>query len=381
MREFKIDVLVIGGGPAGSSAARVAAEQGAGVLLVERRSDAGEPVQCGEWVPQLIRAHVVLPDEVIAVAVSRLHSRYWRGRSRDALIGPWEDEKMSAPGFMIRRGAFDRHLLDAARSAGAEVWLGTTARGRSADAVTVSRGGEEIAVRAGAVVGADGAHSPAGRWIDVRNRHLLRAAGYEYPADERGRLCTDAVVYLHPLFAGGYGWFFPRGETANVGIGVNPALAAPGRMVPLLKRFVGMLAGAGFIRGGPLRATGGLIPAGGMLPVVARGGILLAGDAAGLAHPITGAGIMNAVISGALAGEHAARYAGGDEVAPLDYGRKLRSLLGENLAWGARRREEHDSLWPWPDFITSVRRAWVTSPSYWTGRHEADNSSDREESA
>lgn len=371
MKTVRCDVLVIGAGPAGAAAAQAAAAAGRSVLLVDRKPAPGEPVQCGEWVPQLIRQQAPVPREAIALTVGGM--RTWWSTRRNGWPGGWEPQDLKAPGLMLHRAAFDRHLVEQAAGAGAELWLSAAALGRDGDTVAVMRSGRLYQVMPRVVIGADGARSVVGRWLGLRNRHLVLAAQYEMACTAPGVPGDPVEVYLHSSFAGGYAWFFPKGRTANVGVGVNPALVGREHLPRLLRWFTSGLEAEGRVEGRPLRATGGWIPVGGMLPAVRGGSFLLAGDAAGLAHPITGAGIFNAVVSGRMAGEAAAAAAEGRKQALEDYPHRLQELLGEHLAWGASRRDERDRLWQTEeDFGRLMARTWVGFPTYNDGRRQRD---------
>lgn len=392
MRGGVWDVLVVGAGPAGAAAAREAAVRGCRVLLLDRRATPGQPVQCAEWVPALIARDVPLPPDAVARPVDTMRTFVREGGT---LEGPWQVTDTRSPGFILRRHLFDAGLLERARAAGAEVWTGAqalTAR-HEADGgpvmvmVTVRRGGTLAEVAARLVIGADGPFSTVGRWMGARNRHLVRALQVELPLRAAGE--SDAAeVYFHPAIPGGYGWLFPKEKTANVGIGVNASLCGPDELARLLRRFTGGLARAGRVEERPMATTGGWIPVGGMLPEVRRGPCLLAGDAAGLAHPLTGAGILHAVRSGALAGAAAAAALapgdapdrGGmpDEEALASYQPRLAALLGPTLEHAAARREARDAAWPSAGatgapsdvplaFANLIRAAWVAFPGYREG--------------
>jgi flavin-dependent dehydrogenase len=109
-----------------------------------------------------------------------------------------------------------------------------------------------------------------------------------------------------------------------------------------------------------LSTTGGAIPVGGMLTPwgrLAETLVLLAGDAAGLANPVSGAGIAAAVQSGKLAGEAAVRGA------PEAYEEELEDVYGAALSRALRRRRELlDSTMTKP----ALRRGWIAYPEYWT---------------
>src|SRR3990170_3863579 len=98
-------------------AAKTAAEAGASVLLVERKSEIGLPVQCGECVPFVALRDLALPREIIAQSVRRMTLHFPSGETRS----------LSAPSVMIVRCLFDKHLAVLAARAGAEIALRTKA--------------------------------------------------------------------------------------------------------------------------------------------------------------------------------------------------------------------------------------------------------------
>jgi flavin-dependent dehydrogenase len=117
-----------------------------------------------------------------------------------------------------------------------------------------------------------------------------------------------------------------------------------------------------------LAMTGGAIPVGGMLEphgVLGATRVLLAGDAAGLTNPVTGAGIAAAVYSGGLAGEAAAAIVAGDNNAADGYEEELRSVLGASLARAVLRRRELAAMPADRDRKAALRRGWIAYPEYW----------------
>ncbi len=342
----EVDVLVVGAGPAGAAAALEAARAGARVLLVERRRRVGAPVRCAEYLPLAAAGDLGLRREVAAQAVGQLVTHLPSGAV----------EVIRAPGYVVHRDRLDRDLVLRAVEAGA--WLRTRARavGRDGDDVLVAWGDSVDRVRAAAIVGADGPGSTVARWIG--NPPQPRAAGAQEVVP-LARPVADAQVFFGPQWPGGYGWLFPKGAVANVGVAVEPGLGVAPRRG--LGELVALLAARGVVRTGPLaRRTGGWIPVGGPRPRVQAGNVLLAGDAAGHTHPVTGAGIHHAVAAGILAGRLAARAAGGDSGALGEYVPALAERFGPSLERAARRRARYvegcRSGGPDDDL---VRRTWV----------------------
>jgi len=350
----EIDVLVVGLGPAGASAAAAAAEAGLRVLAIDRRREAGEPVQCAEFVPAMIGQELEALGPVI-----RQRIRAMTTFVEDAV----PDVRDDFPGHIVDRAAFDRALATAATAAGVETRFGAPLRALANNGQAVLFGGETVAPRI--VIGADGPHSTVGRAIGSVNEALVETRQIAVPL-LRPHEATD--IFLSTTIPGGYGWLFPKGAIANLGLGVVPTAKA--RLKPLLAALHGQLADEGRVGHEILGHTGGAIPVGGLRAVQGRLGsaaVLLAGDAAGLTNPVTGAGINAAVISGRLAGRAAADWLGGAAAALDDYAEELEELFGPALARALRRRREILEAYeagPGPD-PAALRRGWIAYPDYW----------------
>ncbi len=174
---------------------------------------------------------------------------------------------------------------------------------------------------------------------------------------------TATDIFLSAGIPGGYGWLFPKGEVANVGAGVDAAQG--GELKAILDALLARLGARVDPR--PLALTGGAIPVGGLVKPWGSLGdalVLLAGDAAGLCNPITGAGIAAAVRSGTLAGEYGGAAADGDRAACLDYEDEIEETFGAALARASRRRQELAAGRP---DRAALRRAWIAYPEYWQG--------------
>jgi digeranylgeranylglycerophospholipid reductase len=262
------------------------------------------------------------------------------------------------PGQMIDRDAFDARLVEEAAHLGAECRLATRAKAIDSSGAVMLEDGTRIAPRV--IVGADGPRSMAGRAIGRVNAELVETRQVTVPLLHAHR-ATD--IFLARDIPGGYGWLFPKGAVANLGAGVDRAHR--GRLKPIVDRLHAALAAEGRVGREVLALTGGAIPVGGMVGPTGRLGpvpVLLAGDAAGLANPVTGAGIASAVHSGTLAGESAARFLAGDAGACDDYAQELEELFGAALARAAaRRRELAASNRDRP----ALRRSWIAYPEYW----------------
>ena len=305
-----VDVLVVGGGPAGCVAAWEAAAAGAGrVLLVERDRAIGAPVRCAEGVGSAGLREFLDPDGAPWVS---------RRITRVVFIAPDDTEVRLAEGdvgYVLDRTRFEPALADRAAQAGAAIRISTEAAGLEriegpgggAWRVRLRGPGGEETVTARMVIGADGVETMVGRWAGLETRVAARdmescaqyvVANIEFDPD---------AIYLHfgPSVApGGYAWIFPKGPgVANVGLGVV-TLRGDGRTV---RGYLDDYVARHFPRGTVTGLTVGGVISGVTVRRTVADGVLLAGDAAHMINPLSGGGIINAMKAGRLAARHAAR--------------------------------------------------------------------------
>jgi geranylgeranyl reductase family protein len=296
------DAIVVGAGPAGSTAARELAAAGARVLVVDRATFPRYKA-CGGGIP--LRTERLLPfpiDAVVEDSVSLLDVA-WKGRMRFV--------RNSGEPFahMVMRDRFDALLLEHATRAGAEFRPGTTVRTLERNGIVrvVAEGGFEA--EADFLVCADGAHSPVGGMAGL-GTDIAECAAWEVevaaPAMKRGAYRGTALIELgyHPW---GYAWVFPKAGVLSIGIVLPPAAA--GTMKERVNAYLDRLGLSGaavdIARGHKIRFRRGG-------ERIADGNVLLAGDAAGLADEFTEEGISYAVESGRLAARNVLRAMGGD---------------------------------------------------------------------
>ncbi len=348
-RAEAVDVLVVGAGPAGCCAAQRAAAAGARVLLAEKRRQIGLPVQCAEFVPWQLGQHVPIPRQCIAQDVDGMRTFLPDGR---AVL-------KASRGHVLERALLDKHLAALAHLAGAEVRVGWKAAEREGDEVLLRRGNREARVRARVIVGADGPTSTVARWVGLPQGAFVHGAEVEVVLRQAR---PAAEIYFHPAYVGGYGWLFPKGETANVGVAVNVGMGGrPGEALAHL------LDGLGLSTAAVVGRLGGVVPSGGPVPQLRAGNVLLVGDAAGLAHPVTGGGIAPAVLSGQMAGEAAARAAAGGDLSALDaYPAAWHEAMGGPMRQALTNRRYLDAHWSQDVAALSaaVAETWIAFPAY-----------------
>ncbi|MFH8371669.1 geranylgeranyl reductase family protein [Streptomyces sp. NPDC018031] len=331
------DVVVVGAGPAGASAAYAAACSGRRVLLLEK-AELPRYKTCGGGIIGPSREalppgfELPLRERVHAVTFS-LNGRLTRTRrSKQPLFG------------LINRPEFDAALVEAAREAGARIRTGAAVArveqhgpsvpDRRTVAVVLSDG-ETVLARA--VVGADGSASRIGAHVGVKLDQVDLGLEAEIPVpptvaeDWAGRVLID----WGPI-PGSYGWVFPKGDTLTVG--VISARGEGAGTKRYLEDFIARLGLAGFE---PSVSSGHLTRCRSDDSPLSRGRVLVCGDAAGLLEPWTREGISFALRSGRLAGEWAVRIAEAHDAVDarrqaLNYAFAIKAGLGVEMGVGRR---------------------------------------------
>jgi digeranylgeranylglycerophospholipid reductase len=345
------DVLVVGAGPAGSAAARAAARQGVSVLLAERRRRVGVPVRCAEYLPLPVGKYLDLSNPAIMVQPVRAMRTFLPGA---------DPKENLFPGAMIRRDRFDQELARQSVEAGARLVTGLQVYRRTPEGIRAWDGHREVTIRSRVIVGADGPCSQVARWMGQSPGPFLVAAQVSL---KLSRPLDHTQVYFHPEIPGGYGWVFPKGDRANLGVGLEAGQS--GILIKILNGFKRERMEEGLVEAAEKPAGGGLVPVGGLRDLWQEN-MILAGDAAGTCHPISGAGVGNALISGELAGEAAAAAVIRGASGPLEtYRDELQDLLGPSLSRAAAKRQRMIRDWNRTDFVALIKKNWIAFKEYY----------------
>jgi len=350
---IQVDVLVIGLGPAGGAAALAAAQSGLRVAAVECRKEIGVPVQCAEFIPLQLARHA-MHEGVLRQRIRGMATHLPSGRM----------EKSFSPGLMVDRAAFDQALARQAEQNGARLYLNSRLvglDGANSSAVVASPQGRVI-FDYRLLVAADGPHSFVARALGLPRQETVHTRQYAVPLLEASE---ETEIWLSPEYPGGYAWLFPRGEVANLGLGVDKRFAAGPKA--LLDKLHRQLVETGRLGAEILRRSGGAIPVGGLRRNLVVGNTLFTGDAAGLAHPIAGAGIAAAVASGERAGQAAVAWLlAREEHALMDFEEDIRDQFGASLERAVARRAwlGRHSQTPAAGEDRVQRRGWVAFPEY-----------------
>jgi geranylgeranyl reductase family protein len=308
----RVDVAVVGAGPAGAAAALAARRAGASVLLLDK-ADFPRDKPCGDGIAA-DALDVLAGLGVVGVADGYPPVTDLR------LVAPGGTEvarPLPRPAHTVPRRVFDARLVRAATDQGAELRRHTVRSVRAdRDGVTL-----DDRIRARVVIGADGAGSVVRRALGHPanpDGHLAIAIRGYAPA-----IGTEQVIRTTSARWPAYAWSFPIGDgSANVGYG-EVLRGTPLTKAYLVTRLAQLLPG-----GTPTGLRAHHLPLSTRRPPPGRGPVLLAGDALSLINPFTGEGIFYAVLSGALAG--AAAAVGPDRAAER-YAAAFARRLGRHL--------------------------------------------------
>ncbi len=341
------DVVVIGGGPAGSMAAKYAALKGVNTLLLEQKKVIGLPIRCGEFFPtarelekiftrsQLVQELYNIPDELIAQKIDLVRVFSPKGTSFDVPL----------KGHSVYREKFEQYLLEQAEKAGATIRM--------------NRPVEKI--QNGQVYTSDDVFLPKVIILACGpSRTLLNPLGINIQKDlavcvqyvMKNLSLEPEVVEMHygNVSPGGYAWVIPKGkDSANVGLGIRKNFYNE-NILSLLDQFLKTLHLRGITAKSEKCSTiAGLVPVNGPLANTVIDNILLVGDAAGHVMATNGGGIPVVMTCGRIAGETSADFI--KHGRPLfEYEKQWRKECGREFANALRTRKRADFLvykWGW----------------------------------
>ncbi len=304
------DLLVVGAGPGGSSAARFASRHGLKTLMIEKRPDIGSPVRCGEGLSKgWMKDYDVKPDpHWISVEVKGARI-YGPSEARPVVLGA--EQAGNEVGYVVERDKFDKDMAALAVEEGADVWVKSPALspiredGRIVGA-SIRHNGKMVDVRAKMVIAADGFESEFGRWAGIKS--VILAKNDIISALEYRMIGVDSNIDYTDFFLGscapaGYIWVFPKGEKqANVGIGVTIS-AMKNRFDVKNYLDTWIKNHPGYAKGKTIQQISGGVSVSKVRDKFTAPGLLLVGDAARLIDPITGGGVANAYVSGRFAAD------------------------------------------------------------------------------
>lgn len=298
------DVIIVGAGPGGATAARVLAKNGFDVALYEKRQEIGAPKRCAEGVALLDfqTLGIMPPKNCIRQDIDGAIVYAPNGKSLTLC-------DKNSKGYILERKLFDKWLCEEAVRAGAFVQAKTniTAVLKENGKICGVKGtflDEPFEERCKVLIAADGIETKIARMVGLNTacNPIVTDSGVQF---EMSGIEISDPKKLH-IFVGnkiaprGYVWIFPKGkDVANVGIGIFGRSDIPA--ITYLRNFVNSK--PGLKKGSILEVNAGGIPVGGLLKKMTLDNFLVVGDAAHQVSPIHGGGIFYAQHAGKLAGE------------------------------------------------------------------------------
>jgi geranylgeranyl reductase family protein len=316
------DVIIVGGGPAGSAAGRLSGQKGLRSVLFEKHRFPRYKACAGALSAQsLAYLGFDLPKHLIERDVYGVRLHY-----RSSVIEKHKDHRIAT---LVSRDSLDNYLLDKAKETGIEVHTGmkVDAFEEALDHITVYADGATY--KAKFLIVSEGAHGHLKNKIrraDKKDEYSICVVA-EIPEKNEiiDKYILDAVDIHLGIARGGYGWIFPHEGYFSVGIGgIARELVKPREV---MRNF---LVAHGFANEYELKSH--VIPVGGIERRIASNRVLLCGDSAGFADPFYGEGIAYAIRSGQLAVEAIIDYLEGNaETLSQEYKKRCERAFGYNL--------------------------------------------------
>lgn len=330
------DVVVVGAGPTGSTAARYAAKYGAKVLMIEEHSSIGTPVECtGLLSTRAVAECDVAPDNDFVL--NSVRGAFVHSPNGTCL--PIDGRKTKA--YVVSRKMFDRTLVSMAVDSGAELMLKGRVTGLQEkdgmQVLSVMHMGRPTNIKARVVIGADGVKSNIARYAGLgRVDRIL--SGVQIEAPYRSKDDNFVELFVGSNAPGFFAWTVPVSEDiSRIGLAVEP-----GNEQNAINYLKGVLSSNPHVSSRHSRCMLDLVVGGipiGPLKRTYRNGVLIAGDAAGQVKPTSGGGIYTGAACARIAGEVAAKAVHDGDVSGerlSSYEKRWQAELGRELGIGMR---------------------------------------------
>ncbi|MCF6269511.1 MAG: NAD(P)/FAD-dependent oxidoreductase [Melioribacteraceae bacterium] len=325
------DVIVVGGGPAGTMAARFAAEQGATVLLFEKDRDIGYPVRCGEAVSKVGIEEFIEPDEKF---ISSTINKF-------AMIAPNGTEVVLPSNqivYILERRIFDYELAKQAANLGVDIITRAYVNGLiiedgKVSGVKYEYKGEQHKLHCKVVIAADGVESRVGRWAGIKTHIDFREMESCVQITVANIDVNPNTIYFYfgkEVAPEGYFWVFPKSnKSANIGLGVSGEIGKKKSAQKFLSSFMEKK----YPNAPILTQIAGGVPSSITLKKISAPGIIIVGDAARQVNPLSGGGIVSGMIGGKIGGTIV-----GEAIVKND----LNHILTYDKAWRDRLGKRHE---------------------------------------
>ena len=350
---FERDVIVIGGGPAGSTVARYAALGGANVLVIDGRDPIGTHLQCGELVPTNDEMRRLCPDVPDMDDLFKTPDSAISRHSKKMHLVPPSGKPLifDFDGYVLNRVAHDEFLVDLAKESGAEFLVNSRVEKVEENIVRLKNGDTHSAK---IIVDAGGHNGPIRRdyWTEKSTKIPVKFVLMD------GDFGEAVELHFGSMAPGGYAWMFPKGSGANIGLGIQRSFSKGRSLNQYTEDFISKYEGEITFNGA------GSLPMSGTIKKFVKGDYMLVGDSAGMVLPSNGAGITIAMIGGRIAGqvigEH---FANGT---PLEeYEKRWKKQMGKVMKNSKRSFKMGSMLFRLPDWILNMLFNRLTKGIIW----------------
>ena len=335
LNKKEYDVVVVGAGPIGSTAARYAAKNGASVLMVEDHGSIGSPVGCtGLLSTRALSECDVEPSETFVL-----------NKVRGAFVHPMNGEELQIDGketkaYVVSRKIFDRTLANMAAKEGVEISLKTRATGIEKNIreqyLQITQEGVERKIRTKVIIAADGVRSNIAKIAGLGQVDKV-LSGIQIEGAYQSHDTDFVELFVGSQAPGFFAWTVPVSEEiSRIGIAIDAGQKSAQECLENLLKTNKHLSSR--YNGGNLDIVMGGIPIG-PLDNTYSDGVLIVGDAAGQVKPTSGGGIYTGAICAKIAGEVAAMAALENDTTAMrlsEYDRRWRAEIGKELALGMR---------------------------------------------
>ena len=351
--DYDWDAIIIGGGPAGSTVARYAAEGGAKVLVIDRRKEIGTPLQCGELVPTNSELKRLCPDvPEIDQLFQTPEEAISRRTNEMGLVTP-SGKRLNYPfeGKILYRPKHDEELVKLAKKAGAE-YLTESRVNDIVENTVILGNGKELTSKI--IVGCGGPHDPLRKkfWeeksLNIAVNFVLMDGEFDNRVD----------LYFGSTAPGGYAWMIPKKGGANIGIGIQTRFSKGKSLNKMAEEFFSNFEGEITYKGG------GVLPMSGTIQDFTKGNYMLVGDSVGMVLPSNGAGITPAMIGGRIAGQVIAENIM-KNTSLEEYQKRWNLQMGKVMKYSKRGIKWGGLMFRSPDMLVNAAFNPMTKPLIW----------------
>ncbi|MGD1045175.1 MAG: NAD(P)/FAD-dependent oxidoreductase [Bacteroidota bacterium] len=327
MLKNKYDVIVVGAGPAGSTAARFAAAGGISVLMLEKDRDVGYPVRCAEAVSHNVLQFIKPDRKWIATILKGF--RFVAPNGKSFVLRP------IGVGYVLERRLFDIELAKLAVNRGAEIITKTYVYDLLKDDTGKTIGvkalikNNPVEIHSDIVVGADGVEARVGKWAGIDTASSIHDMDSCAQMTILGIDVEQDILEFYfgeNVSPGGYAWVFPKGnKTASVGLGITVEKAKKKSARRYLQEFVERK----YPNAAVLSEIAGGVPCAKTCNTLVKNNVMLVGDAGHQVNPVSGGGIESGMVGGMIAGQVAAEAIKQDDFSRLpEYEIRWQKRLG-----------------------------------------------------